>query len=100
MLKRLWRALTGPAATPPAPREPIMHAGFMIYPEPQAEGGQYRLAGRICKEMDGTLHTHRFVRSDLFAQASDAEALMLQKAQRFIDETGEAMFAPHTPPKP
>lgn len=96
MLKKLFRALMGQSEQTCAPVVVHHYAGYLIYPEPIPEGGQYRLAGRICKEVDGKLLTHRFIRSDLFASAADAEQFMLQKAQRFIDQSGEQMFAAST----
>jgi len=94
MLKKLFTALFGgqpPRAVDVTPSE---YAGYLIYPEPMAEGGQYRLAGRITKELDGVLQTHRFIRSDLFANPADAERFMVQKAHTFIDQTGDRMFEP------
>jgi hypothetical protein len=40
------------------------------------------------------LQTHRFIRSDLFANPADAERFMVQKAHTFIDQTGDRMFEP------
>ena len=94
MFKTLFKSLFGGAA-PAAPEiTPTEYAGYLIYPEPMAEGGQYRLAGRITKEVAGELCTHRFIRSDLFASPADAERFMVQKAQTFINQTGEQMFGP------
>ena len=72
--------------------EPIQYSGYLIYPEPQKEGGQFRIAGRICKEIDGTMQTHHFIRSDILPSQADAETFMLKKSQMFIDQTGERMF--------
>ena len=66
--------------------------------EPLAEGGQFRLAGRITKDVDGVLQTHRFIRSDLFANPADAERFMVQKTHTFIDQMGERMFEPRVKP--
>ncbi len=92
MFAKLLRSLFagGKAAQPVA--EPVSYKGYQIYAEPQAEGGQYRLAGRICREIDGELKTYRFIRSDLFSSREDAEQWMLKKAELFIDQTGVQMF--------
>ncbi|MGY4026711.1 HlyU family transcriptional regulator [Aeromonas rivuli] len=96
MLKTLFKSLFGGAA-PIAPEiTPTEYAGYLIYPEPMAEGGQYRLAGRITKEIDGELCSHRFIRSDLFVNPADAERFMVQKAQTFINQTGDQMFEPRS----
>lgn len=97
MLKKLFTALFGGQPAAVAEVTPTEYAGYLIYPEPMAEGGQYRLAGRITKELDGVLQTHRFIRSDLFANPADAERFMVQKAHTFIDQMGDSMFEPRKP---
>ncbi len=72
--------------------EPVEYKDFLIYQEVIAEGGQYRVAGRITKEIDGELKTHRFIRSDVVSNKSDAEELMLKKAQMFIDQMSGRIF--------
>ena len=80
MLKKLFSALFKGQPAQTADVTPTEYAGYLIYPEPMAEGGQFRLAGRITKDVDGVLQTHRFIRSDLFANPADAERFMVQKA--------------------
>lgn len=94
MLKKLFSALFKDQTPPAAEVTPTEYAGYLIYPEPMAEGGQFRLAGRITREVNGVLLTHRFIRSDLFVNPADAERFMLQKAHTFIDQMGESMFEP------
>lgn len=72
--------------------EPVEYKGYLIYQEAIPEGGQYRIAGRITKEIKGELKTHRFIRSDILPSASDANDFMLKKAQMFIDQMGDDMF--------
>ncbi|OAN11510.1 transcriptional regulator [Photobacterium jeanii] len=72
--------------------EPVEYNGYLIYPEPIAEGGQFRIAGRICKTIDGEERTHTFIRSDLLGAKQDAETFMLDKAKMFIDQNGDRMF--------
>ncbi|EKO3963956.1 transcriptional regulator [Vibrio fluvialis] len=73
--------------------QPVEYKGFLIYQEPLAEGGQYRIAGRITKEVDGELKTHRFIRSDVLPSKEDAKELMLKKAQMFIDQMSGQIFS-------
>lgn len=95
MLKKLFTALFGSTASPQAPQvTPTEYQGYLIYPEPMAEGGQFRLTGRITREIEGELKEHRFIRSDLFVNPNDARDFMLRKAQTFIDQTGDKMFEP------
>ena len=72
--------------------EPAQYKGYLIYQEAMLEGGQYRIAGRIAKEINGEVKTHRFIRSDILPSASDANDFMLKKAQMFIDQMGDEMF--------
>ncbi|MCV3287441.1 HlyU family transcriptional regulator [Aeromonas media] len=98
MLKKLFNALFKEQPAQIVDVTPTEYAGYLIYPEPMAEGGQYRLAGRITREIDGQLQTHRFIRSDLFTNPGDAERFMVQKAHTFIDQMGERMFEPRVKP--
>ncbi|GEA59415.1 HlyU family transcriptional regulator [Vibrio comitans] len=72
--------------------EPVEYKGYLIYAESIAEGGQYRIAGRITTGEGDSLKTHRFIRSDLLGSEGDANELMLKKAQMFIDQMGESIF--------
>ncbi|PMJ90588.1 HlyU family transcriptional regulator [Vibrio sp. 10N.261.55.A7] len=73
--------------------EPVEYKGYLIYQEPVPEGGQFRIAGRITKEVNEELKSHRFIRSDVLSNKSDANELMLKKAQMFIDQMGENIFS-------
>ncbi len=72
--------------------EPVEYKGFQIYPESTSEGGQFRIAGRIEKKLDGVVKSHRFIRSDLLGTKDDANQLMLKKSQMFIDQMGDRIF--------
>ena len=100
MLKKLFNALFKEQSAQIVDVTPTEYAGYLIYPEPMPEGGQFRLAGRITKELDGVLQSHRFIRSDLFANPADAERFMVQKAHTFIDQMGDRMFEPRVKPEP
>jgi hypothetical protein len=73
--------------------EPVEYKGFNIYQDAIAESGQYRVAGRIEKEFDGEIKTHRFIRSDVVSNKQDADELMLKKSQMFIDQMGDSIFS-------
>ncbi|MBN3495176.1 HlyU family transcriptional regulator [Vibrio neptunius] len=73
--------------------EPVEYKGFLIYQESLPEGGQYRIAGRITKELEGQIKEHRFIRSDVLASQADADEFMLKKAQMFIDQMGDTIFS-------
>lgn len=72
--------------------EAVEYKGYSIYPEALKEGGQYRIAGRICKEIDGEIKTHTFIRSDVLTSEDQANEIMLKKAQLYIDQMGKTIF--------
>lgn len=72
--------------------EPSEYNGFLIYPELIAEGGQFRIAGQITKEIDGEVKSHRFIRSDVLSSESDACELMVKKSKMFIDQSLGKIF--------
>lgn len=88
----LSRLFGGGKDAPAAEREAVEHKGFLIYPEPLRQGGQYLTAGTIAKDYPDGRKEHRFVRADTHASAEDAGRLMVQKAQRLIDELGDRLF--------
>lgn len=68
------------------------HEGFTIAADPIKEGGQYRLAGTISKEIDGETKSHSLVRADMFTDKDQAIEFTLRKAKQVIKEQGERMF--------
>ncbi|NJR13884.1 MAG: hypothetical protein HC779_06520 [Phyllobacteriaceae bacterium] len=80
----------------PAPASPaaaaVDYKGFQIIPAPMAEGGQFRLAGSISKDVGGEVKTHSFIRADVFADRDAAIEATIRKAQLIVDQTGEGMF--------
>lgn len=89
----LSRLFGGGGKETPAPRgEAVEHNGFLIYPEPIRQGGQFLTAGTIAKDYPEGRKEHRFIRADTHSSAEDAGRLMVQKAQRLIDELGDRLF--------
>ena len=72
--------------------EPETYEGFRIYAEPAPEGGGYRLAARIEKEVAGELKSHRMIRADVFSDPDEARRMAVAKARILIDERGEGLF--------
>ena len=88
-----WKSLFGggaPKAEKPAPRED--YNGYTIEAKPFAEGGQFQLAGRITKTIDGAVKEHSFVRADRFSSMEDAESFTFVKARQIIDQSGDKIF--------
>lgn len=69
------------------------HKGFLITATPVKEGGQWRLAGVISKEIDGVLKEHRFVRADLFTGKDEAVQFAFVKGELIVDQSGEGFFS-------
>ena len=79
-------------AEPEVMVEPVEYQGFQIYAEAKAVSSQYQVNGRICKEVDGEVKTHDFIRSDLLMMPEDANEIMIRKSKMMIDQIGEDVF--------
>jgi hypothetical protein len=90
ILSRLF-GKDGSSAAPEA--EPELYGGFAIYAEPEAEGGQWRISGRIEKTVDDTLRSYRLIRADTLGSREAAVSATVAKAQQVIDEQGERLFS-------
>ena len=86
----LKKIFGGGASKPGAAQE---YKGYSIVATPIKEGGQWRLAGVITKEIGGVAKEHKFVRADLFSSKEEAEQFAFVKAQLIIDQSGEGMFS-------
>jgi hypothetical protein len=69
----LLSAFSGKEKSAPAAKgaEPVPYKDCLIYPAPMPEGGQYRLAGRIEKEVDGETLVRHIIRADMFSSMDD-----------------------------
>ncbi|AJY50881.1 HlyU family transcriptional regulator [Halomonas sp. KO116] len=100
MFKKLLSGLFGsdrqaaPGATTKA-ADAVEYKGYEIVSQPDDQSGQYRVSGWIRKaDASGETLEHRFERSDMLPGREACDAMMVTKAQRYIDEVGEAMFEP------
>jgi hypothetical protein len=73
--------------------EPQLYGDCTIYAEPQKEGGQYRLAGRIEKTVGEDVLVRNFIRADMFSSSDDAIECTVRKAQQIIDQNGSSLFS-------
>jgi len=81
------------SASPQQPTsEPDSYKDCLIYAEPMAEGGQWRVAGRIVQGEGEAAKEHKFIRADIFSSRDEVEAATLRKARQIIDEQGAALF--------
>lgn len=95
MLKKLLAGLgkRPEGQTGITPAEPVDHKGFRIIACPEPQNGQFRVSGLIQQPLaDGSVREYRFDRSDMLPAREACDAMMVSKARRFIDETGDAMF--------
>lgn len=89
LFSRLFGGKSG-GSDQPAPAEE--YKGFRIVPHPIREGGHYRVAARIEKDVDGQLRQHELIRADTVATLDEATALSVAKARQMIDEQGDRLF--------
>lgn len=77
---------------PAEPAESVEYNGFTIISAPIKEGGQFKTAGQISKEIDGELKSAQFIRADNHSDRDSAISHSNRKAQQIVDEQGDAMF--------
>ena len=79
-----------PKAAPVAATETI--DGITVEATPMPEGGQFRLAARLTKEVGGETREHTLIRADLFQSRDEATSMAIQKARQVIKEQGDRLF--------
>lgn len=82
----------GDSSAAPEPAEAVEYNGFTITAAPLKEGGQFKTAGMISKDLNGELRSAQFVRADNHSDRQAAVDHSERKARQIIDEQGEAMF--------
>ena len=88
----IWDKWFKSVATDDTPVKTIEYKDFTIAALPYKDGGQYQLAGRITKQIDGEIKTYSFVRADKFTDIETASDIALSKGQLIIDQMGEGIF--------
>ncbi len=88
LLSRLFGGKSG-AAAEVTPEE---YSGYLIFPEPAQDGGQFRVGARIEKDVDGEVKVHHLIRADTIANRDEAVAHSIVKAKQVIDQQGDAIF--------
>lgn len=99
LFSRIASAFAGSSA--PAKVEAKEHmreiGGLRVVAAPMREGAQFRLAGRIEKDLDGSTLVREFVRADLFTSEEDAVEVAFRKAEQIIAQSGKMLFADGAP---
>lgn len=90
--KKLFGRGAGASASFDAPMATEEHEGFTIEATPMKDGGQYRLAATISKEVDGELKTHKLIRADMFPSTDDCVKFTMIKAKQVIKEQGDRLL--------
>jgi len=88
----LRKLFGGGGDEPAAPEASEEYEGFQIVAAPTGQGGQYRLEGRIERQVEGELRVHHLIRADLFQSLDEATQFTIRKAKQVIDEQGDRLF--------
>lgn len=88
----LFSRLFGSSTATEPTVEPVEYKSFLIYPNSETDGSQFRIAGKLTKEINGELKEHRFIRSDVISSKANADELMVSKAKVLIDQLGDSLF--------
>jgi len=64
-----------------------------LFARPVKEGGQWRIAGMIRKQVDGTVVERKFVRADLLPDLDAARTATLGKAKLIVDQNGDGLWS-------
>jgi hypothetical protein len=94
ILSSILSIFTGGSSKPAevAAADPQSYKDCLIHATPIAEGSQYRLAGRIEREVDGKRLERSFIRADVFSSRDDAVEGTFRKAHQIIDQNGPSLF--------
>ena len=90
-LKRLFGGGSSEPKAPAVAREEMIE-GVRVQATPMPEGGQFRLAATLSKEIGGEMKEHQLIRADLFQSRDEAANMAMQKARQVIAEQGDALF--------
>ncbi|WP_417686439.1 HlyU family transcriptional regulator [Roseibium sp.] len=96
MLGKLIKGLFGSSAGGPArsaAAAPVLYDGYEIIADPMASNGQWQVAGRIEKDVEGERKVHTFIRADTMPTSEEAAEHMVRKAKVMIDQQGAGIFS-------
>ncbi len=95
MFKKLFQSLKGGSsekAGATVTADPVTYKDVTIVATPLAEGGQYKTAGYISKNVDGIEKKTEFIRADNHSSADAAIDHSVSKAKQIVDERGASLF--------
>jgi hypothetical protein len=91
-LKKLFGGSTSDTPQASAVTAQEDYKGFTIVAEPYKAEGQFQVAGRVVKIIDGEEKRHAFIRADRFPAQDDATQVALLKGRQLIDQLGDRLF--------
>jgi hypothetical protein len=71
----------------------VEYDSYTIIAEPQQNGGQWQVRGRIEKQDGEELKSHVFIRADTLPGETEAANEMIRKAKMMIDQQGDSIFS-------
>ena len=92
ILKKLFGGGGNGASAPVVVAAETKIDGVKVEATPIEEGGQYRLAALLTKEIGGEMKTHKLIRADLFPNRDDAVQAAFRKAELLLKEQGDTIF--------
>lgn len=84
---------SGPAKEEVRKEEVREFGEYRIIAAPIREGGQFRLAGRIERDVNGETKVHEFIRADMFTSLDEANDFTFRKGEQIITQGGEHIFS-------
>lgn len=91
-LKKLFGGGDNDNGAPSSKSPDEVHKDVEIRAAPVNEGGQWRVAGTLTKQIDGEAVSRRFVRADLLQSEADAISACVAKARLIIDQNGDSLW--------
>lgn len=92
-LKRLFGGSSeGGEAAPPSGDPDEVYKDVEVFARPVKEGGQWRVAGLLRKQVDGEAVERKFMRADLLPDEETARSTALGKARLIVDQNGDGLW--------
>lgn len=92
-LKRLFGGGGGETTNPEDQVPNEIYKDVEIRANPiKADGGQWRVAGTLTKNIEGNTATRKFIRADLVQNQDEAVKASVNKAKMIIDQNGPGLW--------
>jgi hypothetical protein len=91
-LKRLFGAPAN-ENSPPSGDPDEVYKDVELFAQPVKEGGQWRVAGALRKQVGDQKVERKFVRADLLPDEDSAKTAALGKAKLIVDQNGDSLWS-------